>query len=1164
MSVDLSKEIEQTKRWIDLLKEAGKSINTLVDSVNKKAQVVSPQESKSIAELTKKIALLEEQLKKKKRTQDETARLQEKLDKLRKGELDQTIKLREEIKKENAERRNQAKSILETTNAYKKLTKETNEAQAEFKRLAAEFGVTSKQAQGALNKFNKLDDSLRLINDAARDGRRDVGRYGIATEGLGRNLASLGGNLLGAFGIVGGITAFANVLKDSINIIRNFDSAQSELAGILGTNKDAISDIRDLTIQLGSSTSFSATEVTKASTELAKLGFVGDEIKNSLKGVLDGAVAFGVGIDESASLAVKTLNAFQLSAKDSERVVSTLAVAGTKSALDFQFLGDSLPYAATGARILGQTVEETTAQLGILADNGIKASTAGTSLRKIFSELSKNGLDMKTVFNDINTATNKSAVATQYFGAQAKDAAIVLAENVEQTESLTRAITNQEAALSSLVEGRLDNLDGDLDKLNSAWEGLILSIDNGTSALTGFLRGITQVATSILGFLSGNKQVSDSLREQKTEFNTLTNAITSNNVTAESRLRLLNKLQQSYPEYLKNVNIDKVSNEELLEIMEKVNDSFENKIRLQLEQEKQLELQERLKKAIKEEDELLLKIERTESKIQSIRDSGRGSAGRDVKILKEQERSLEKVRALQDEINKELNQSIINQKDLNDESEKGSEQTAKDTDLSKEQEKREREITGAIEKQSKLIAELNKDKERANEKDIAAITKRIEKEEEELKRLKDLGKTQKQNSLDVDFKNVTDEINTNAKEQELIILEGTDNINEIREQSLINEIDRLERLKLAYKDFGENTTEIDKNIIKTNQELNQQKFENAVSDIEKENKEKTKALLQSGKKEEEILEESFNNEIQRLDDLIAAYDKFGKDTIDLEIEKQNKINAEKERADAEDLERRKKNQEAIIELGEQLVDKAIDQSRRISEQKQKELEDEISNAQDRQKELFNIANSGTSEASQIAAQAIEEEAQREREKTEELRKEKNKQVTLEATLTGLKVLGAQAGQPNALPKTLADVAGLLTGIIGLIPSFEVGTEMTDSTGRGVDGKGGFHAILHDKERVMDKENNLKTVGLSNTELADVGQAYLKGELVNKQTIVPQQQIEVKRFQSNEELIQEFRKLRNAFENQEYPEHIFDYDPMLKAIEHREVRKGKIRRNFTKI
>ena len=66
MSVDLSKEIEQTKRWIDLLKEAGKSINTLVDSVNKKAQVVSPQESKSIAELTKKIALLEDSTKEKK------------------------------------------------------------------------------------------------------------------------------------------------------------------------------------------------------------------------------------------------------------------------------------------------------------------------------------------------------------------------------------------------------------------------------------------------------------------------------------------------------------------------------------------------------------------------------------------------------------------------------------------------------------------------------------------------------------------------------------------------------------------------------------------------------------------------------------------------------------------------------------------------------------------------------------------------------------------------------------------------------------------------------------------------------------------------------------------------------------------------------------------
>jgi hypothetical protein len=71
---------------------------------------------------------------------------------------------------------------LDAENAYKKLTKETNEAQAEFKRLAAQFGVNSEQAQKAFKTFEKLDTQLREVNNAAKDGRRDVGRYKDALQ----------------------------------------------------------------------------------------------------------------------------------------------------------------------------------------------------------------------------------------------------------------------------------------------------------------------------------------------------------------------------------------------------------------------------------------------------------------------------------------------------------------------------------------------------------------------------------------------------------------------------------------------------------------------------------------------------------------------------------------------------------------------------------------------------------------------------------------------------------------------------------------------------------------------------------------------------------------------------------------------------------------------
>ena len=70
------------------------------------------------------------------------------------------------------------------TDEYEKLKKDTNEAQLEFKKLAAQFGITSNQAQEALERFEKLDDELREINDAARDGRKDVGRYEKGVKAL--------------------------------------------------------------------------------------------------------------------------------------------------------------------------------------------------------------------------------------------------------------------------------------------------------------------------------------------------------------------------------------------------------------------------------------------------------------------------------------------------------------------------------------------------------------------------------------------------------------------------------------------------------------------------------------------------------------------------------------------------------------------------------------------------------------------------------------------------------------------------------------------------------------------------------------------------------------------------------------------------------------------
>lgn len=120
------------------------------------------------------------------------AKLQQRQKQLEDERAQGLANLRLEVQQQNKELRDNAKAAAESNNAFKVLTKNTNDAQAEFKKLAAQFGVTSKEAQEAKEKFDDLDEELTKVNKAARDGRRDVGRYEQATKKLNNTLGKLG------------------------------------------------------------------------------------------------------------------------------------------------------------------------------------------------------------------------------------------------------------------------------------------------------------------------------------------------------------------------------------------------------------------------------------------------------------------------------------------------------------------------------------------------------------------------------------------------------------------------------------------------------------------------------------------------------------------------------------------------------------------------------------------------------------------------------------------------------------------------------------------------------------------------------------------------------------------------------------------------------------
>ena len=156
-----------------------------------------------------------------------------------------------------------------------------------------------------------------------------------------------------------------------------------------------------------------------------------------------------------------------------------MAKSFTSTALDMSKFSTAMATVAPVAKNAGLSIEEATAFIGTLADAGIDASTAGSALRNILLDTAKKGITLEEAFNKINTSTNKNATAMDLFGKRGATVAAILADNQEKAAGLTDKFNDAAGAAADMAAIMEDNLEGDLAKLSSAFEGLILGEGQG-------------------------------------------------------------------------------------------------------------------------------------------------------------------------------------------------------------------------------------------------------------------------------------------------------------------------------------------------------------------------------------------------------------------------------------------------------------------------------------------------------------------------------------------------------------------------------------------------------------------------------------------------------------------------------------------------------------
>lgn len=334
--------------------------------------------------------------------------------------------------------------------------------------------------------------------------------------------------MVGAQAIIGSFQKMIGLFKSGVQSIIDFEAANSKLAAILGTTSNNMKDLSTDAQRLGAATKYTASEATNLQIELAKLGFTRKEILQSTEGILKFAQATGADLPEAAALAGAALRMFDAETRETERYVSAMAVATTKSALSFSYLQTAMPIVGPVAKAFNFQIEDTLALLGKLSDAGFDASMAATATRNILLNLADGsgklaqalGGPVKTLPElvsglqklkergvDLNTTlelTDKRSVASLNAFLTAADKIVPLREQ----------ITGVAGELNDMAETMGDNVQGAIAGLSSAWEAFMLSFYDSKGimkdVLDFFAKGLREVARQ----LKSNDQLQEEANNQ--------------------------------------------------------------------------------------------------------------------------------------------------------------------------------------------------------------------------------------------------------------------------------------------------------------------------------------------------------------------------------------------------------------------------------------------------------------------------------------------------------------------------------------------------------------------------------------------------------------------------------------------------------------------------
>lgn len=358
---------------------------------------------------------------------------------------------------------------------------------------------------------------------------------GTAKSGFSK-FSEIGKNALSVFA--------GNVLTEVVSQAKNaagavleigtaFEMGMSTIQAISGATGDELAALTDKAKEMGANTKFSATEAAEAMQYMAMAGWKTDDMLNGIEGIMNLAAASGEDLATTSDIVTDALTAFGLTAQDSAHFADILAQASSNANTNVSMMGETFKYVAPVAGAMGYSAEDVATAVGLMANSGIKASQAGTSLRTMLSRMAKPTKEVQAAMDALGISLTDSdgnmksfhevmgdlragfgglseaesiTMATMLGGQEAMSGllAIVNASDADY-QKLTDSISACDGAAASMADTMQNNLEGQFTILGSTAQGLALEVyDSIKEPMTDITKlGIDAVSNLTDGFKTG-------------------------------------------------------------------------------------------------------------------------------------------------------------------------------------------------------------------------------------------------------------------------------------------------------------------------------------------------------------------------------------------------------------------------------------------------------------------------------------------------------------------------------------------------------------------------------------------------------------------------------------------------------------------------------------